>query len=172
MREDISRDTETTIDMEKRLHLQIYQMLSQMQDMVADHLKLSQEFNTESQIRMRDLSDMVGSNNIRTKKNTLDKDPAHRIPENEQNVDNTATAAQEVMGKSRDELFSMPVMDKIEHLEQSGSATEGMEIKNDTSTKISRPENNPDASSHRVNESEGVIRQGFFSMDESGRGPS
>ena len=101
-----------------------------MQDMVADHLKQSQEFSTESQIRMKDLSDMVGSSSIQTQKYTLNKDPSHGIPDNE----------------------------------QSGNETEGMKVKYDTSSPESRPDNSPNASSHTVSGSDGVMRQVFFSF--------
>ena len=101
-----------------------------MQDMVADHLRQSQEFSTESQIRMRDLSDMVSSSIIQTQKETLGKDSAHGISDNE----------------------------------RSGNENEGMKVKNDTSVPKSRPDNSPDASSHRVNGSDGVIRQVFFAI--------
>ena len=59
----------------------------------------------------------------------------------------------------------MPNTEKNKHIEQSGIETERMKAENDTPIQTSGLESNSGSFNHRVDESDGIVRQVSFLVD-------
>ena len=60
VQEDIIKSSKTTEASNEKLRFEVHRMMSQLQDAVTERLEQSREFNTENEIRLKLLSDVIG----------------------------------------------------------------------------------------------------------------